>query len=102
MGVPTAIALQEAKVVASALLQGFICIAPVIEEPKFWDVTVITPVPTVATEATYLLVEEADSQPHGFVALAAGNTVVVWTASVIEVRQVEAAKIISETFALTV
>lgn len=68
--------------------------------PKPCAVTVITPASLVSTLATYFEGDEADSQPHS---LAAGiEPGAVWTTSVIAVRQVDAARISSETLAFFV
>ncbi len=61
--------------------------------------TVILPSAEVETEATYLLVWVADSQPQFW---APGAVVAVWYTSEIVVRHCEAASTASETFALMV
>jgi hypothetical protein len=94
--------VQLAKVVASLFEQPLSWIEPDALPPKFWVNTVTMPAPVVVTLATYLLVAEALSQPQGLVAVVAGSVGEVWTASLIEVRQVEAARITSDTLALTV
>ena len=94
--------VQSLKVVALLFEQPLSWIEPVAVPPKFWVVTVTMPAPVVATLATYLLVAEALSQPQGLAAEVAGSVGAVWTASLIEVRQVEAARITSDTLALTV
>lgn len=69
--------------------------------PRFCAVIVTTPVvAAVEMEATYLLVDDVDSQPHP--STAAGSTVVVCTASVMAVRHAEPASTTSDTLALTV
>lgn len=60
----------------------------------------MTPSESVVTLATYLEVDDVLSQPHGFVP--EGKEEEVCTASVIEVRQAEAANMTSETFAFFV
>lgn len=69
--------MQVAKVVAVAVaaVQGLSWMAPVIEEPRFWLVTVIMPAASVATVATYLLLAVVDSHPH---APAAGRAEADW------------------------
>lgn len=62
-------------------------------------VTVISPAASVAIDATYLLVCVDDSQPQ---LLTPGAVVPVWYTSDTAVRQVLAAKMISETFAFAV
>ena len=88
--------------VVEELLQGASLIEPVMPVPRFWDTTV-TMLPfapdSVLTLATYLLVEDEDSQPQPF---AAGNAGADCMVSVMAVRQVEPARMTSDTFALTV
>lgn len=69
------------------------------EVGMFWMVTVITPAAEVAIDETYFVAPLVDSQPQEF---AAGRVAVDWKASVTVVRQAEAAKITSDTFARTV
>lgn len=98
---PATGAVQVAKVVALETLQGANFTVPSMPVPRFCVVTVISPVvAAVATLATYLLVGDADSQPQ--VLAVAGKAVVVCTVSVIDVRQVDAARMTSDTFARTV
>lgn len=73
--------------------------APVIPVPRFRLVTVIRPVASTATEATYLLVALVDSHPQ---APAAGKLEADWKASLTVVRQADAANTTSDTLALTV
>ena len=92
-------AVQPAKVVAPALEQGAKVTVPLMPVPRFWEVIVTNPAVVVTIEATYLLVEVADSQPQP---PAAGRVVDDCTVSVIEVRHDDPARISSETLALTV
>lgn len=57
---------QVQEVTTLPLIVGVrtIVLVSMAESPKPWAVTVISPVPDVATLATYLDVDEADSQPH--------------------------------------
>lgn len=99
-GEPATGAVQVANVVAVETLHGAIRTVP-FAAPRFCAVMVTTPVvAAVAIEATYLLVDEADSQPQPLAT--AGSTVVVCTVSVMAVRQAEPASTTSETLALTV
>lgn len=68
-------------------------VAPAAAFLMFWLTTVITPLPSVETDATYCDVAVEDSQPHS---LAIGSEVEDWITSVMVVRQAEAAKITSE------
>lgn len=72
---------------------------PVMPEPRFCEVTVMIPEPSVDIDATYLLVDVDASQPQ---LPADGNVVAVCTVSVIDVLQEDAARITSDTFAFTV
>lgn len=77
-------------------VQGF-SFTPVVTPEIFCELTVTLPEPSVATEATYLLVADADSQPHAF---ALGREPVAdWTTSVIVVRQADAANTTSDILA---
>ena len=98
---PTPGEVQVPKVVLAAVaaVQGLSWMAPRIPVPRFWLVTVIRPVPSTATVATYLLLVVDDSHPQ---APATGKLDADWKASLTVVRQADAANTTSETLALTV
>ena len=84
-------------VATPAALAGAIIIVPVMPVPRLWVVTLMAPVVLVWILLTYLDVVVDDSQPH---APPAGRALGVFcTVSVMEVRQVDAAKTTSDTLA---
>lgn len=85
---------------ALELLHGANRIVPFAPVPRLIAVTVTKPAVVVAIESTYFVPEpEVTSQPQP---LAAGAVAADWMVSLMEVRQADAAKTTSETFALMV
>lgn len=92
--------LASANEDAAELEQGRNMIVPLVG--RFAETTITSPSAVVLIEATYLLVDDAASQPQLPAVGSEEPEGKVWTVSVIDVRQADAARISSDTLALTV